>query len=77
MIKKEDLCLGDIELLRDISTGKIDDDSNLNDSQRRSARFLYNSELITACPLEGADANIEALSISPLGKTILSQIDLT
>lgn len=74
MAKKEDLCLGDIELLRDISTGKIDDDSNLNDSQRRSARFLYNSGLIKACPLEGVDANIEALFISQKGKEMLGSL---
>ena len=45
------LCVGDRELLEDIASGKVASDSNLNDSQSRSARYLYNQELISAIPL--------------------------
>lgn len=68
-----ELCLGDVELLRDIAAGRIDDDSNLNDSQRRSARFLFQNGLISALLLEGSDANIEALNITLTGKEVLKQ----
>lgn len=67
------LCYGDIELLRDIASRKVDDDANLNDSQRRSARYLYNQELISAVPLEGSDANVDVLEITPKGKARLAQ----
>lgn len=62
------LCLGDIELLRGIATHKIADDANLNDSQSRSARYLYGQMLISATPLEGSDTPIDVLGITPLGK---------
>lgn len=67
------LCLGDLELLREIADRKITDDSNLNDSQRRSARYLYNQELIAAYPNQDYDANIEDLAITEKGKTVLAQ----
>ena len=63
------LCLEDIELLRDIADGKIVDDTKLNDSQSRSARYLYNQELIRATPLQGSG---EAVKITPLGKERLA-----
>ena len=63
------LCLGDIELLRDIADGKVVDDTFLNDSQSRSARYLYNQELITAIPLQILG---EAVKITPLGKKRLA-----
>lgn len=67
------LCYGDVELLRDIASRKVDDDANLNDSQRRSARYLYNQELITAVPLEGSDADVKVLEITPEGRARLAQ----
>jgi len=67
------LCLGDLELLRAIAASKAYDDANHNDSERRSARYLYNQELISACPLEGSDANVEVLEITEKGKERLAQ----
>jgi len=69
------LCQGDIELLKAIAADIAYDTANHNDSQRRSARFLYNNELIEACPIEDSDANVEALSITGLGKAILRKLD--
>ena len=63
------LCLGDVELLRDIDMGKITNDFNLNDSQSRSARHLYNQELITAFPSVGLT---ETVRITILGKERLA-----
>ena len=67
------LCLGDRELLEDIASGEITKDSDLNDSQSRSARYLYNQELITAIPLRVAG---EAVKITPKGKERLKNTDL-
>ena len=67
----EYLCLGDRELLQDIADGKVTDDANLNDSQRRSARHLYNERLISALPFEGA----EALRITLRGRERLAKED--
>ncbi|KKL60558.1 hypothetical protein LCGC14_2204100 [marine sediment metagenome] len=64
------LCLGDCELLESIASGKITEDTNLNDSERRSARHLYNQELITAIPLQVSG---EAVKITPKGKVRLAQ----
>jgi len=71
------LCLGDRELLEAISKREITDDGNLNDSQRRSARYLYNQELISALPNQDYDANIEDLAITPKGRERLKQSDST
>lgn len=59
------LCVGDHELLKDIADGKVTKDSSLNDSQSRSARYLYNQELITAIPLQVVG---EAVAITLKGK---------
>jgi len=67
------LCLGDLELLKAIAADKTYDDANHNDSQRRSARYLYNQELISATPIEGSDANVEVLEITEKGKERLAQ----
>lgn len=67
------LCQSDIDVLRNIATGKIADDANLNDSERRSARYLYQNGYINAYPVEGADASIEVLSITEKGKRILAR----
>lgn len=63
------LCLGDRELLEAIAEGKITDDTKLNDSERRSARYLFNQDLITAMPLQ---VDGEAVRITPKGKERLS-----
>lgn len=57
------LCSGDLELLRDINDRKIDDLSSLNDSQRRSARYLYSQEFISGSYLK------DKLEITALGKS--------
>lgn len=61
------LYLGDLELLRDIANNKINDASSLNDPQRRSARYLYNQELISNYYLK------DLLEITSLGKERLAQ----
>ena len=66
------LCLGDLELLRDIADGRVVFDTSLNDSQSRSARYLYNQELITAIPLQVSG---EAVKITPLGIERLTQLE--
>ena len=63
------LCGGDFELLRDIADGKIVADTELNDSQSRSARYLYNQGLIGAVPLQSSGKSVK---ITPLGKERLS-----
>ena len=68
------LCQGDIDLLKAIANRKITDDANLNDSEARSARYLYNQDLIGATPLEGSDAGIEVLEITPKGEEKLKDI---
>lgn len=61
------LCSGDFELLRDIANQKVSDASGLNDSERRSARYLYNQQLISSGYLN------DMLETTSLGEEMLAQ----
>ncbi|KKN24492.1 hypothetical protein LCGC14_0894320 [marine sediment metagenome] len=71
----KDLCLGDRELMQGIAAGSITDDGNLNDSQRRSARVLYNLGLIGTQPFTGSNSPTELIYLTAKGKHILNVLE--
>lgn len=54
-----------------VNTGAIIDDANLGGLVANTARRAYKLGLIDAMPVEGSDANVDALRITDVGRAYL------
>lgn len=61
----------ELELLKEVAAGRLTDDANVSESDGRLLHGLWKRDYIEACPVEGSDAAVEALSLGRRGKEVL------